>query len=87
MIWVYFNMVYINYRSTLNYAVVSTLLVRIICLSLTTQKTKHSFLRCILLNYIVKVNTYVYCATSHETYKTEGNMKRDFSFYIAYKYW
>ena len=34
----------------------------------TTQETKYGFLRCIWLNYVAKVNKYVYCATSHETY-------------------
>ena len=33
-----------------------------------TQETKYGFLRCIWLNYVAKVNKYVYCATSHETY-------------------
>ena len=33
-----------------------------------TQETKYGFLRCIWLNYVAKVNKYVYCATSHEKY-------------------
>ena len=33
-----------------------------------TQETKYGFLRCIWLNYVAKVNKYVYCETSHEKY-------------------
>ena len=33
-----------------------------------TQETKYGVLRCIWLNYVAKVNKYVYCSTSHETY-------------------